>query len=58
MKLQVFNFLGQEVITLVNKYQRPGNYEVTWNAKNIKPGIYFVKLKAGDFEKTRKVVIY
>ncbi len=58
VKLQVFNFLGQEVITLVNKYQRPGNYEVTWNAKNIKPGIYYVKLKVGDFEETRKAVVY
>lgn len=58
VKLQVFNFLGQEVTTLVNKYQRPGSYEVTWNAKNVKSGIYFVKLKAGDFEKTNKAIVY
>ncbi|UCH15101.1 MAG: T9SS type A sorting domain-containing protein, partial [Bacteroidales bacterium] len=59
VKLQVFNFLGKEVTTLVNKYQRPGNYEVMWNnTEDVKPGIYFVKLKVGDFEKTRKAVIY
>ncbi len=58
VKLQVFNFLGQEVTTLVNKFQSPGSYEVTWNAKNIKPGIYFVKLKTGDFEKITKAVVY
>ena len=58
VKLQVFNFLGQEITTLVNKYQRPGSYEFTWNAKDVKPGIYFIKLKVGDFEKTRKAVVY
>ncbi len=58
VRLQVFNFLGQEITTLVNKYQIPGSYEVTWSAKNIKPGIYFVKLKAVDFEETRKAVVY
>jgi N-acetylneuraminic acid mutarotase len=58
VKLQVFNFLGQEITTLVNKYQIPGSYEVRWNAKNVKPGIYFVKLMTGDFEKTNKAIVY
>jgi N-acetylneuraminic acid mutarotase len=58
VKLQVFNFLGQEVTTLVNKYQKPGSYEVIWNAEEVKPGIYFIKLKAGDFEKTNKAIVY
>jgi N-acetylneuraminic acid mutarotase len=58
VKLQVFNFLGQEIATLLNKYQSPGSYEITWNAKDVKPGIYFVKLKAGDFAETKKVVVY
>jgi hypothetical protein len=58
VKLQVFNFLGQEITTLVNKYHSPGSYEVMWNAEDVKPGIYFVKLRAGDFAETRKVVVY
>lgn len=58
VRLQVFNFLGQEITTLVNKYHKPGSYEVMWNAEDVKPGIYFVKLKAGDFGKTQKAVVY
>ena len=58
VRLQVFNFLGQEVTTLVNKRQSPGSYEVTWNAEDIKPGIYFVKLRVGDISETRKLLVY
>ena len=58
VKLQVFNILGQEVTTLANKHQGPGSYEVTWNAKYFEPGIYYIKLKVGDFGETRRAVVY
>ncbi len=44
--LRIFNVLGQEVATLVNKEQ-PGGYEsVEWNAGNLSSGVYFYRLEA------------
>ena len=31
--LKVYNLIGQEIITLVNKEQYAGNYSIIWNGK-------------------------
>jgi hypothetical protein len=55
--LTVYNALGQKVTTLVNKEQLPGNYTVQFNATNLPSGIYFYRLKAGDFVSTKKMIL-
>jgi len=55
--LKVYNILGSEVATLVNKQQKAGNYEVTFNASNLSSGVYFYKLQSGNFVETKKMVL-
>jgi len=60
--LKVYNLLGREVITLVDKKQKPGKYEVSWDGRNrsaeeVASGIYFYRLSARDFHRVRKLVI-
>ncbi len=56
--LKIYNGLGQEIQTLVNKYQRPGNYTINFNAQNLSSGIYFYKLQVGNsFEETKKMLL-
>jgi predicted GH43/DUF377 family glycosyl hydrolase len=43
--LKVFDVLGREVTTLVNKQQKAGYYEVSWNAVNNSSGVYFYKIQ-------------
>ena len=57
VQLKVYDVLGREVATLVNGKQKPGNYEVTFNARNLSSGVYFYQLKAGDFIATKKLVL-
>jgi len=62
VSLKIFNLLGQEVRTLVDKRQSAGYYQVLWNGrdnsgKDVSSGIYFYRLKAGDFVQTRKMVL-
>jgi Beta-propeller repeat/Secretion system C-terminal sorting domain len=54
--LTVFDVLGREIETIVNKGQSPGNYEVEFDGKDLTSGIYFYRLqvytsgRAGDSE--------
>ncbi len=57
VSLQIFNSLGQKIVTLVNKEQAPGNYSVQFNAENLPSGVYFYTLRAGDFVSTRKMIL-
>ena len=57
VQLKVFDILGREVATLVNKEQSAGNYEVQFNTSSLTSGIYFYKLQSGGFVESRKMVL-
>ncbi|MEO8399176.1 MAG: Type 1 glutamine amidotransferase-like domain-containing protein, partial [Ignavibacteriaceae bacterium] len=61
--LKVYDILGKEIATLVNKVQQPGNYEIEFNANakanNYSPlpsGIYFYQLSIGENIQTKKMI--
>lgn len=55
--LKVYDILGREINTLVNKEQVPGNYEVQFDASNLTSGIYFYKLQSGSLVQSRKMLL-
>ncbi|MCK4404588.1 MAG: beta-propeller fold lactonase family protein [candidate division Zixibacteria bacterium] len=55
--LTIYNLLGQEIETLVNDERAPGKHQVQWDAKNFASGIYFYRLKAGDFCEVNRMVL-
>jgi len=57
VKLIVFDVLGKEVATLLNKEQTAGNYQVTFDASKLTSGIYFYKLTSGDFIDVKKMLL-
>ncbi len=57
VSLIVYDILGREVASLVNQKQKPGNYEVKWNAVNQPSGVYFYKLQASEYTKTKKMIL-
>ncbi|HID39222.1 MAG TPA: T9SS type A sorting domain-containing protein, partial [Calditrichaeota bacterium] len=57
VELTVYNVLGQKIKTLVNEKQGAGRYSVKFNAKNIPSGVYFYRLKAGDYVSQRKMLL-
>jgi hypothetical protein len=56
-QLKVFDILGKEVVTLVNEAKQPGIYEIAFDASTLASGIYYYRLKAGDFTETKKMVL-
>ncbi len=57
VELKVFNILGAEVKTLVNKNQKSGDYTITFDGKDLSSGVYFYQLKAGNQTITRKMML-
>lgn len=54
---KIYDVLGREVATLVEKDIMPGVYDVRWDANGQSCGVYFCRLRAGEFAASRKVVL-
>jgi hypothetical protein len=55
--IRVFDVLGNQIAVLVNEKKPAGNYKLTWNAANLPSGVYFYRLKAGNFVETKKMIL-
>ncbi len=55
--LKVYDILGRQIQTLVNKVQAPGQYTVLFNAQGLTSGIYFYQLNAAGFTSTKKLIL-
>jgi hypothetical protein len=59
--VKIFNVLGQDIATIVNKHQSPGYYEVKWRATTESSGVYFYQVMISDGKKMmqemRKMVL-
>jgi predicted outer membrane repeat protein len=62
VSLEVFNLLGQRVIELIDQSMSPGYHTVVWNGKNdqgrmVSSGVYYYRLRAGEFTESRKMLL-
>jgi hypothetical protein len=48
---------GREISTLVNEEQIAGKYEVKVDGSNLQEGIYFYRMRVGEYSETRKMVL-
>ncbi len=55
--VKVFNVLGQEVETLISETNSAGRYELKWDASDVPSGVYYYRLKTGEFEQTKKMML-
>ena len=57
VQIVIFDLSGKQVELLVNEFQEVGYHSVDWNADNYPSGIYFVKMIAGDYVNTQKLML-
>ncbi len=55
--LKVYDILGRHITTLVDEAKSSGNHKIFFNSTKLTSGIYFYKLKAGDFTITKKMIL-
>jgi hypothetical protein len=54
--VDIFNVIGQKVITLVDEVKEAGTHKVRWDS-DITSGMYFYRMKTGDYISTGKMVL-
>jgi hypothetical protein len=55
--LKVYNALGVEVATVVDEQMSTGTYRVRFDGSRLASGIYFYRLKSGDFVASKKMIL-
>ena len=55
--LTIYNLLGKEVETLLDRYYPAGRHEAVWHANDLAGGVYFYRLQAGDVVKTQQMLL-
>lgn len=57
VNVKVYDVLGNEVSTIVNTTLPEGEYKYEVNSSTLASGIYFVKLTAGNYSITKKLIV-
>jgi len=62
VSLKVYDLLGKEVQTLVDREHAPGIYEIRWDGTNnsgakVSSGVYIYQLKFRDFTSSKKMIL-
>ena len=55
--LKIYDALGSEVETLINKEMEAGYHQLDWNAGKYSSGMYIYRITAGDFNSVKKMMI-
>ena len=57
VSLSIYNLQGREVGSLINGNMDAGYHSVVWNADSHSSGVYFVKIVAGEYISTQKLML-
>ena len=57
VKLTIFDILGRQVTTLIDKRMEAGQHSVTFDASRFATGVYFYNLQTSDFVETKKMML-
>jgi hypothetical protein len=57
VSLIVYDALGSEVETIINREVEAGYHKLEWNASKYSSGMYIYRLTAGDFTSVKKMMI-
>jgi hypothetical protein len=57
VKIIIYDILGREIETLIDKELEPGKYKLNFTSTNLPSGVYFYTLKTPKFTKTNKMLL-
>ena len=57
VSISVINSQGVQVILLLDDILSAGSYSITWNASDYSSGIYIVRMEAGEYSDSQKLIL-
>ena len=57
VEINIYNMLGQKIATLINEKQPAGLHQVEWDASSFASGLYYYRIKAGEFVDVKKMIL-
>jgi len=57
VRIKIYDIIGREINTLVNRHQKPGTYTVEFDGSNLASGIYYYQIKIGSLISTKKMIL-
>ena len=57
VELEIYNILGEKLMTVVNQFQKMGSYNKTVNLNNFASGVYIYSLKVNSFKSVKKMML-
>jgi hypothetical protein len=57
VQIKIYDIIGKVVDVLIDRKMKAGYHEVEYNAQNISSGVYFYRMKAGEFVNVKKMVV-
>jgi hypothetical protein len=57
VKLEIFNLLGEQIATLVDRTTQAGYFSEQFDATGLASGLYLYRIQAGDFVDTKKLLL-
>ena len=55
--ISVYDILGNKIEILLDEEKSPGHYEIVFNVKELSSGIYFYEIRAGEFLRSKKMIV-
>jgi hypothetical protein len=57
VRIAVLDLQGREVAVVADGNHRAGTHSISWNARRLAPGMYFVKLRTPELDRVRRIVV-
>ena len=57
VSLKIFDMNGRLINAVAEKVFAAGEHQLKWDATNVRAGIYILKMQAGNYAETKKVIV-
>lgn len=57
VEIEIYDLMGRKIETLLQALQPPGRHNVVWNPDNISTGVYFYRIRSGEYPITGRMLL-
>ena len=58
VKLEIYNIIGQKIVTVLDKHIPAGSHKVEYSGQNFSSGVYLYRIQAGKWQNVKKMIVF